>query len=682
MEDETEIESEYFQDPEVDREWLEGDLAELQQEGRVQQQVTAERIEQMLLIQAKTGYGSVFDLISDHFPSLVTTYGREHLNGGFISEFEGPPDETDLGFGPLSITALHFDCEGIDQNAFRFYSNKDSEKKYIIHIVHKESGKRDSVSGRNLESIMKQAVVRALSLHYEYVLDKTKNILGAALERKNAIDYWDHFYVPPPVPVPALPALLEYPAKPQFNDPEPPPPTYLEYPPEPKPDSVSGFEKAYSDWAWYIKEIESENQRRYDENVAAIKNWNYERVEHEKAVVAWTERVKNIEAENQRRKAENLAAVERRKKEQIKNQQVVADIKAGYKFLRPEAVKTYCNLVLQSSDLPNRLGCKWDLEYIPQSKTLIVDHALPAPDDIVYVKKMELAEISGPLTETTGKMTRTRLNLSDNIFKQFYDETLYKICLRRFHELFETDTAGALESVVFNGWVESVDKASGNDTKACVMSVHVKKEEFQKINLARVDPKACFKALKGIGSSTLHSLTPIAPVLKINREDKRFVASYEVAGQLDERSNLAAMDWEDFEHLIRELFENEFSKPGCEVKVTQASRDGGVDSVVLDSDPIHGGKTVIQAKRYTNTVGVAAVRELYGTVLNEGAMKGILVTTADYGSDAYEFAKGKPLVLLNGANLLHLLEKHGHKAKIDIQEAKRILGEKAPVFHP
>jgi restriction system protein len=208
------------------------------------------------------------------------------------------------------------------------------------------------------------------------------------------------------------------------------------------------------------------------------------------------------------------------------------------------------------------------------------------------------------------------------------------------------------------------------------MSVQAKKEEFQKINLARVDPKACFKALKGVGSSALHSLTPIAPVLKINREDKRFVASYAVAGQLDERTNLAAMDWEDFEHLIRELFEKEFSKPGCEVKVTQASRDGGVDSVVLDSDPIHGGKTVIQAKRYTNTVGVAAVRELWGTVLNEGAMKGILVTTADYGPDAYEFAKGKPLVLLNGANLLHLLEKHGHKAKIDILEAKRILGEK------
>jgi restriction system protein len=171
-------------------------------------------------------------------------------------------------------------------------------------------------------------------------------------------------------------------------------------------------------------------------------------------------------------------------------------------------------------------------------------------------------------------------------------------------------------------------------------------------------------------------MTPVAPILVIEREDRRFVDSYDVADDLGEGDNLAAMDWEDFEHLIRELFEKEFSGEGSEVKVTQASRDGGIDAVVFDPDPIRGGKIVIQAKRYTNTVGVSAVRDLYGTVVNEGANKGILVTTADYGPDAYEFAKGKPLSLMNGSNLLHLLQRHGHSAKIDLKEAKKILAER------
>ncbi len=190
--------------------------------------------------------------------------------------------------------------------------------------------------------------------------------------------------------------------------------------------------------------------------------------------------------------------------------------------------------------------------------------------------------------------------------------------------------------------------------------------------MKNVDPKACFKNLKGVGSSKLAGISPIQPILTLNKKDRRFVESYNVSDQIDNATNLAAIPWEDFEHLVRELFEKEFSSNGGEVKVTQASRDGGVDAVAFDPDPIRGGKIVIQAKRYTNTVGVSAVRDLYGTVMNEGATKGILVTTADYGPDAYEFVKNKPLTLLNGGNLLHLLEKHGHKAKIDLKEAKAL----------
>ncbi len=110
--------------------------------------------------------------------------------------------------------------------------------------------------------------------------------------------------------------------------------------------------------------------------------------------------------------------------------------------------------------------------------------------------------------------------------------------------------------------------------------------------------------------------------------------------------------------------------------MTQASRDGGVDAVAFDPDPIRGGKIVIQAKRYMHTVGVSAVRDLYSTVMNDGASKAILVTTSDYGPDAYQFANGKPLTLLNGAHLLHLVAKHGVKAHINLSDARRLAQER------
>jgi len=117
------------------------------------------------------------------------------------------------------------------------------------------------------------------------------------------------------------------------------------------------------------------------------------------------------------------------------------------------------------------------------------------------------------------------------------------------------------------------------------------------------------------------------------------------------------------------LITNLFEKMGLETRLTQASRDGGVDCVAYDTRPIFGGKVVIQAKRYKHTVGVSAVRDLYGTMQNEGATKGILVTTSGYGSAAFDFAKGKPLELLSGSHLLHLLAEHaGIEAKIEPPE--------------
>ncbi|MES2427093.1 MAG: restriction endonuclease [Bacteroidota bacterium] len=328
------------------------------------------------------------------------------------------------------------------------------------------------------------------------------------------------------------------------------------------------------------------------------------------------------------------------------------------------AIVEYCEIVLTNSEYPESFPKEFDLEYNKENKFLILDYELPAPDDFPKLIEVKYLAI---------KKETKEIYLPENQFHKLYDTAIYNIVLKTLYELYQSDKIDALHSIVLNGWVKSINKATGKLTNSCIVSIQVKKEEFIDIDLLNVDPKICFKNLKGLGSSKLVGITAIQPIIQVNRNDKRFVSSYDVAQTLDEGYNLAAMGWEDFEHLIREIFEKEFSANGGEVKVTQASRDGGVDAIAYDPDPIRGGKIVIQAKRYTNTVGVSAIRDLYGTVLNEGATKGILVTTSDYGPDAYEFVKNKPLTLLSGNNLLYLLEKHGHKAKIDLLEAKRIL---------
>jgi len=499
-------------------------------------------------------------------------------------------------------------------------------------------------------------------------LDDLENTLKHTLSVDDAIDWSSlldetKFSKPKPkkpksIPEPSKPKLIKIPAEPEKTD--------------PKYCAKLGFlDKVFSSRR-IRKENEAENSYLADYNswVEAKKKAESDnsqiKLKYSKSLEAREMKNKEIELEF----ANSVKLWERERanyeqKQQSNNNKIQAK---KYEYFNKEegAVSDYCEMVLSNSFYPDYFPQEWDIEYQKETQIIIVDYSLPDIESIPTLKSVKYVMSRDEFSET---------HLSAAALNKLYDSLLYQIALRTIHELYEADVVDALKSIVFNGWVDSVDKATGQNVNSCIMSLQATKEEFLSINLEKVDPKASFKQLKGVGSSKLHGLSPVAPIININKEDRRFVSSYAVADDVGETSNLAAMDWQDFENLIREVFEKEFVSSGGEVKITQASRDGGVDAIAFDPDPIRGGKIVIQAKRYTNVVGVAAVRDLYGTTVNEGATKGILVTTADYGPDAYEFAKGKPLTLLNGGNLLHLLGKHGHKAKIDLKEAKKILSE-------
>jgi len=487
-----------------------------------------------------------------------------------------------------------------------------------------------------------------LTLEAQNALSELENLLTSALDINHEID-WDSlkrnepFSEPMPVK-PKPPVIIEFPEKPSKSSPK--------YTPR-----LSLITKIFKSIA--NKRIE-QCEKKYAEDIAIWES-------NKRQIEDLNEMNRKKHEEDTKKWEADVREWEKRKAEFIENQRIynenIDNLKLQYNEGKPQAVVEYCKLVLNNSVLPEFIKKEFDIDYIPDTRILIVDYMLPVPEDLPRLKEVKYVQSENRLKE---------VYYTSSFLDKLYDTTIYRLLLRIIHELFDADTANNIDAISLNGWVNFISKATGKRENACIASIQVRKETFSDIDLKNVDPKICFKNLKGVGSSKLSGITPIQPILQINKNDHRFIQSREVVSELDSSTNLATMDWEEFEHLIRELFEKEFSSYGGEVKVTRASRDGGVDAVVFDPDPIRGGKIVIQAKRYTNTVGVAAVRDLYGTVVNEGATKGILVTTADYGPDAYEFAKNKSLTLLNGSNLLHLLEKHGHKARIDLQEAKML----------
>ena len=395
------------------------------------------------------------------------------------------------------------------------------------------------------------------------------------------------------------------------------------------------------------------------------------RSEFDSRVKEWGQQEEQTNKENTARESvfnQAVANFETKKiefeEEKQRDNEALENMKSRYKENEPKAVEEYCDLVLSGSQYPDCFPKNWVLEYREDSRMAIVEYDLPAPDHLPTIESYKYIKSRDEVTEKA---------LTQASRKRLYDSAIFQICIRTLHELFEADEINALDAIAFNGLVTNINPATGMEETKLIMSLMANKEQFVAFDLSQVDPKATFKHMKGVAAASLVDLTPIPPIIQLDKSDKRFISGRNVVGNLDDSVNLAAMHWDEFEHLIRELFEKEFVSAGGEVKVTQASSDGGVDAIAFDPDPIRGGKIVIQAKRYTNVVGVAAVRDLYGTVMNEGATKGILVTTSDYGKDSYEFAKDKPITLLSGSNLLSLLEKHGHKARINIAEAKKIM---------
>jgi restriction system protein len=242
-----------------------------------------------------------------------------------------------------------------------------------------------------------------------------------------------------------------------------------------------------------------------------------------------------------------------------------------------------------------------------------------------------------------------------------YSNAVAATVLRCLHEIFQADEGGLVDVAVINAFVDTTDPSTGKRIQPYLISVRTTRGEFGELALKNVDPVQCLKRLSASVSRSPAELAPVKPIVDINMVDPRFIEETDVLSALDTRPNLMELTPSEFESLITNLFD----KMGLETKLTQASRDGGVDCVAFDLRPVLGGKVIVQAKRYKNTVGVSAVRDLFGTMHNEGASKGILVTTSGYGSAAFEFAKGKPIELIDGANLLYLLKQHADvEAKI------------------
>jgi restriction system protein len=267
-------------------------------------------------------------------------------------------------------------------------------------------------------------------------------------------------------------------------------------------------------------------------------------------------------------------------------------------------------------DFPRRARAEWDRA----DHHLLVDWELPGFNVVPAVSRYRYVKSDDRETQIPRPAgERTSL----------YRNALAQSALAVIAEIFRADRTRLVSTVTVNGFVSGADPAAGRRSKVFLLTVTAGRPVFGHLDLARVDPVSCLEGLPGQFSPRPETLAPVRPGQ---------LAAAPAADLHDEagatRASLLDMEPIDFEDLVGPLFK----AMGMEVMTTERSGDGGVDVRAMDPDPIRGGKLVIQVKRYRSTIPPAPVRDLYGTMLHEGAAKGILVTTAEFGPSAQEFA--------------------------------------------
>ncbi|MFJ4844930.1 MULTISPECIES: restriction endonuclease [unclassified Streptomyces] len=323
----------------------------------------------------------------------------------------------------------------------------------------------------------------------------------------------------------------------------------------------------------------------------------------------------------------------------------------------PEAAVEYFSAALYASSAwPEAMPRQLSAAYDPAGRQLVVNWELPKYGIVPEAKSVRYMPSTDQDKETARPVAQRRA---------LYRDVLAQCVLLVLRELFAADEFGALESVALNGFVDDHDPATGRRAELVLATVMAARPAFTALDLEQVNAVDCLvDGLRGQLSARPDQRTAVRPG-RVPGDVGGDVVSH--GG--DDEPDLYTMDPIAFESLVADLFR----AMGMRAVTTQRSNDGGVDVEADDPAPIRGGKIVVQVKRYRSTVPPTAVRDLYGTVQDAGANKGVLVTTSGFGPGSRTFANGKPLELVSGGELVDLLHRHGLRGR---------LGDGAPAQRP
>jgi restriction system protein len=283
-------------------------------------------------------------------------------------------------------------------------------------------------------------------------IDELSNVLLETIKIDHKVD-WEATAKQYKIPKPAAPTIRPLSKKPDVAD--------FEYRPSFLISLIPSIRKKRSDYA----------QQRF---LQAKTAWNKEKVQ--------------IDAETARDNNEYQHALnkwEADKKAFDEAEAAISESKQKLYFGKdPTALKEYWETAISQFKIPAGLTTNCIFTYFEDRRTLVVDCGLPSFDSIPKAQEVRYA---------ANKKAFEEILFPRSWQDDFYERVIYNITLKTLYELFQSDSANALETVVLNGFVRAIDRAIGHEVKAYIISVQAMKQEFLAITRF---PKALTKSTR------------------------------------------------------------------------------------------------------------------------------------------------------------------------------------------
>ncbi|MET8776640.1 hypothetical protein ABZV58_16670 [Nocardia sp. NPDC004654] len=174
---------------------------------------------------------------------------------------------------------------------------------------------------------------------------------------------------------------------------------------------------------------------------------------------------------------------------------------AGLRERQPAAMDEYVGIVLANSIYPEAFEVSYEHSFDANDRELHITVLAPPPDAFPTAKAFRYNKANDEITES-------RLAAAD--VKRRYASAIAKTALRTTHEVFEADREEIIESISLAVAVDTVDRATGHDTRIDLVRLATDRADFLPVELARVEATDTLAHLAAAVSKNPYGLVPLA----------------------------------------------------------------------------------------------------------------------------------------------------------------------------